>query len=199
MSSAALFGCGEGRLGFARLAQRAFDFLLPLGFEVVRKEGTFLRFESPTVFVNVYHGRFSYQVGLELGRVESGEMYSLHELLAAIAPGEVKRARCQTTDSRVLDRCLSAIAEIVDRECRPLLAGDASAFDSLRAAIAPARTAVTLKAQFGALLDRADRAWEAKDFREALDLYRKAEPALDQARRRRLQYMSKRTEEPTND
>ena len=185
---------GQGRLGFIELALSSFAFLLRIGFDLVRREPTRLVFESPVVFVNVYHGRSSYQVGLEIGRLEAGDKYSLHELLAAVAPSEVERARCQTSDPEVLERCLASIAAIVARTCGSLLAGDADAFEDLRVAVAPRRKAVTLEAQFGAVVHRADQAWEAKDLGRAEELYQRAEPALDETRRRRLRYLIGRKE-----
>lgn len=180
----------QGRLGFIDLAQSAFAFLLRIGFEVVRREPTRLIFESPSVFVNVYHGRSSYQVGLEIGRLDDARhKYSLYEVLLALAPSEVEKATCQTTDRGVLERCLSSIADVVERSCGSLLAGDAGAFEDLRLAVAPRRKAVTLQAQFGAILDRADQAWEAKDLPRAKEFYQKAETALDEPRRRRLRYL----------
>lgn len=184
----------QGRLGFIELALRAFTFLLRTGFSVVRREPTRLVFESDEVFVNVYHGRSSYQVGLEIGRLEDGDKYSLHEILAAVAPTEEERARCQTSDPEVLGRCLSSIADVVARTCGSLLAGDAGAFENLGAAVAPRRKAVTLDAEFGAILDRADQAWEAKELGRAQELYQKAMPALDETRRRRLTYLIGRKE-----
>jgi len=194
MSIDEMASSGRGRLGFIELALSAFAFLLRIGFEVVRREPTRLVFESPVVFVNVYHGRSSYQVGLEIGCREAGDKYSLHELLAAVAPSEVDRARCQTSDPEVLERCLSTIADIVERTCGSLLSGNADAFEELRAAVAPRRKAITLEAQFGAIVDRADQAWAAKDLGRAEELYQRAEPALDETRRRRLKYLIGRKE-----
>jgi hypothetical protein len=104
MTVTALSGGGAGRLGFVALATEAFAFLLRLGFAVVRREGTLVRFESDSVFVNVYHGRSSYQVGLELGRVGKDELYSLYEVLRAVAPSELQRAHRQATEREVLRR-----------------------------------------------------------------------------------------------
>lgn len=189
MTLASSSGEGGGRLGFADAAARAFAFLLRSGFALVLREETRLRFESPGVFINVYHGRSSYQVGLEIGRIHDGDLYSLHELLIAVAPENVEWARCQTTDPEALERCLTAIADTVDRKCRSLLAGSREAFEQLQRVVVPMRESATLEAQFGALIDLADRAWERKDFGAAVDLYEKAAGALDETRRRRLEYL----------
>lgn len=187
----------HGRLGFIDLALRAFSFLFDAGFRLARREEAFVRFESSEVFVNVYHGRSSYQVGLELGRAEQGDVYSLHELLTAMAPEEVGLARCQTSDPVVLSRCLIDLARVLQHHFRLLLAGDLTSFDRLRAAVGPLRAAATLEAQYGATRSRADQAWEARNMPLAETLYEEAEPALGEAQRRRLSYLRNKAQ-PTN-
>lgn len=192
MNLSVISGGGAGRLGFVDLALKAFAFLLRLGFVVTRRDGTLVRFERDNVFVNVYHGRSSYQVCLELGRVPQNDIYWLHELLSATAPAHIDQARWQTADPEVLGRCLSSIGATIEQCCGPLLNGDTDAFEKLRAAAAPGRRAATLQAQFGAIIDRADKAWESKDLSKAAALYEKSEPGLDATRVRRLEYLRKR-------
>jgi len=186
----------NGRLGFVAAALKAFAFLEDLGFSVVRREPTLLRFESESVFINVYHGRSSYQVGLELGRLQGDELYSLHEVLSGMAPNDLDRARCQTVDPATLVRCLTSIAETVKRNCQLLLVGNDKAFRRLNSVVSPMREATTLQAKFGAILDRADQAWEQKNLSEAASLYERAAPALDETRRRRLEYLHSRAKRP---
>lgn len=191
MSSRVISGEGNGRLDFVGSATKSFAFLQRWGFALTRREATLARFESDRVFLNVYHGRSSYQLGLELGRLSGGDAYSLYELLRALAPADIERARCQTTDAEVLARCLASVAAIIEQHCEALLRGDGNAFAALSAAVAPHRKAITLDAQFGAIIDRADKAWESKDFSEAIALYEKSAPALDETRMRRLEYLRK--------
>jgi hypothetical protein len=179
----------HGRLRFAALAREAFSFLSEIGFEVVRAEPTLVRWEGHDVFVTCYHGRASYQVGLELGRLDREERFSLHEVLTAVAPQEVKKARYQAVEPAVLARCLNDIADTVRTHAAGLLAGERSAFESLQAATSAARRSATLWAQFGAVIDEADLAWQGGDRGRAADLYESAAPALDNARRRRVNYV----------
>lgn len=51
------------------------------------------------------------------------------------------------------------------------------------------RRARTLQGQFGAVIDRADRAWESKDLNKVAALYEECEPGLDETRMRRLEYI----------
>ena len=110
MSLRPIDGGSEGRLDFTTFVLREFAFLFQLGFSVARKESTLVRFESKTCFPNVYHGRSSHAVGVELGRIRQGDMYSLYEVLAAVSPANVDRARFQVSDPAELERCLSLVA-----------------------------------------------------------------------------------------
>ena len=60
-------------LRFPELVQKHFVFLEPHGFHCVRSKTTFVRFESSLLFLNIYHGRSSFEIGLELGRLGKDE------------------------------------------------------------------------------------------------------------------------------
>lgn len=196
MTLSVLPGGEEGRLGFTALALHAFEFLQHRKFAVTLADPTLVRFESPSIIVNVYHGRSSFQLGVELERPEHGERFSGHELLTAMAPDQADRARCQAVTRDVLERCIEALAEVVRARCQLLLDNDEDAFKRLRSIVDPARQSATLQAQFGAMIDRADKAWEEKRFQVAAELYSKAQPALDVTRRRRLDYLMRHGKAP---
>lgn len=174
---------------FPDLALDAFAFLGDIGFRVVRREALLVRLASDAVSVTIYVGRSSFQVGLEVGRTDRPEIYSLHEVLMAFAPEDIAKARCQAVDYNVLVRCLSAIAKTIRACCRDLLEGDSEAFATLRETASGLRRATTLEAQYGATIDDADRAWRENARDTAAALYAEAEPALNETRRRRLAYM----------
>jgi hypothetical protein len=164
----------------------------PLGFSAVREESTLIRFESPSIFVNVYHGRASHAVGLELGRIHQGDMYSLHEVLAAVSPADADQARFQASDPGELERCLSKVASTIKEKCTALLTGDETAFAELHSIAAKIRQTATMQAQFGAILTTADKAWQNKDWSAALTLYERAELGLSDTQRRRLEYLRRK-------
>lgn len=71
-------------LRFAESVDKCFRYLLERGFVRVACEPTFVRFESRHIFLNVYHGRQSYEIGLELGEMGVGgrdASYSMSELM----------------------------------------------------------------------------------------------------------------------
>jgi len=174
------------------MAQATFGFLLRLGFAVVHRSSTLIRFESTDLFVNIMHGRSSYLVGLELGRIRDGALYNLYEILSAFSPPELELSRCQVSEQEALRGCLESIASAMQRSCNPLLRNDSSAFDALGKVASAIRSEATREAQFGAVLERANRAWEQKNWKLALELYSQAESALNKTGSRRLAYLRKR-------
>ena len=66
-----VFDVGAERegLGFADAVRRHFGFLASRGYRPVLVLSTLVRYERPPLFVNVFHGRVSYELGLEVGRV----------------------------------------------------------------------------------------------------------------------------------
>lgn len=73
---------------FAESAQKHFAFLQAQGFNCVDSDPTFARFESSSLFVNIYHGRRSFAIGLELGRLgnddDEKQPYPMPALLEAV-------------------------------------------------------------------------------------------------------------------
>lgn len=69
-------------LQFAEEVKTRFAFLEGSGFHCVRTEVTFVRYESSRIGINVYHGRRSFEIGLEIGSTSSPtEVYSFPEIL----------------------------------------------------------------------------------------------------------------------
>src|SRR6266508_1197859 len=90
-------------LGFAPAATQAFSFLVErLGFRLAKQEPTFVRYESKSVFVNIYHGRSSYEIGVEVGPRaqtprEAEEKFMLGDVLVACGESENLAFRRATT------------------------------------------------------------------------------------------------------
>jgi hypothetical protein len=76
---------------FAELVEDNFHFLQAHGFKCVQSEPTFVRFESGRICVNVYHGRRSFEIGLEIGPLGAGSSeisYSMSEIIRLVEPSK---------------------------------------------------------------------------------------------------------------
>ena len=188
-------GSDRRRLKFAETVVREFGFVKAYGFRQVRGSATFVRYESDRLFLNVFHGRGSYEIGIELGRLSSPELhYRLPVLVAALVREPIGQTVFQASNLHAVKKCVVEVARILKEFCGAALAGDSEAFRLIEKAAEAESERVTLHAQFSAIIDRADQAWEAKELDLATSLYQKAQPALDEARSRRLEYLLGRTE-----
>jgi hypothetical protein len=70
------------RLGFAEAVLANFEFLRSYELRRVENDSTFVRFESEAVFVNVYHGRASFEIGVEVGLKSRSEKYGLDYIVS---------------------------------------------------------------------------------------------------------------------
>src|SRR5262245_56371958 len=87
-------------LGFARAAEEAFRFLSDHGFRLQGSDVTILRYVSEGVFLNVYQGRSSYELGVEVGPLQSGDRavqgYSIESFVRLMNPLEAANLLCFT-------------------------------------------------------------------------------------------------------
>jgi hypothetical protein len=86
----------RSELFFAEAVEKHFSFLHEHEFKRVQSAPTFVRFESSRSYVNVYHGRRSYEIGLEIGLLNLGSdeiSHSMSEIIRLIEPEELAKYR----------------------------------------------------------------------------------------------------------
>jgi hypothetical protein len=187
-------GAGRSRLGFADAVQREFQFLVAANdFRLVEATPTFVRYESDELFLQVFHGRGSYEIGVEVGnRSRPDARYRLPELVHALAPDHAGPTTFQASTPAAVASSVSQVARILETHCAAVLSGDRFALRHVEAVSKVDAEEATGQAQYSATIASADRAWEAKDRERAAELYAAAEPALDATRRRRLEYVRRK-------
>ena len=80
-------------LQFPENVEDNFSFLeKEYDFVIKNREQIFVRYESNTVFINIYHGKVSTELVLEIGLIESGKThgYSLGSLISITNPEKGK-------------------------------------------------------------------------------------------------------------
>jgi hypothetical protein len=81
-------------LNFEGAAISRFDFVKDLGFELSAALPTIVRYRRDDLELRIYHGRQSFEVGLEVGHGE--ELFSLGELIRSADPAAADRYRLPT-------------------------------------------------------------------------------------------------------
>lgn len=191
--------------GFEALAREAFSFLKDdLSFQVVESGDTRVRYESPRRFVNVYYGRSSYEVGVEVGRwldvdgQRTEQLFPLVHLLAVEADeSQLDRIRTATTRDQ-LGRELQRLATLLEAHATLLTNGD-DLFDRMSELNAALSDSYLEGIPASRLRARADDAWKRRDLDTVLLAYTEidrelATVTLRESERARLEYARKHSE-----
>jgi hypothetical protein len=175
----------RAELEFASLAKAAFSFLATdFGLQLVEEGDTRVRYESQRRFVNVYHARASYQVGVEVGRwVELDgalreAMFPLVYLLAVQA-GDSQLDRIRTaTDRQQLAKELHRLASLLEAQASPVLSNGDDLFDQMNELSLTMSNSHLERVRASRLRTRADRAWQEKELEAVALAYSEIEREL---------------------
>lgn len=196
----------RSRLRFEESVLSAFAFLTEpgFGFKCVVTDVTLVRYESATVFVNVYHGRSSYELGCEIGLLagrdrgaaepESEEAYpeegfTIWEIARLEeAPGVDDRTFLQASTPERVEQLVPQLAQLVRTYALRALRGESAYYASL----SQARTDWFKKYMADSQLERARaevaRAWQRKNYAEVARLFEPLSSELTPAEYKKLEY-----------
>ena len=130
---------------------------------------------------------------VEFRRNDTGEEYLLHEILHALAPEYEPQSQCSGADEQKANHCLKQLSKLCEVQLQDFLALDDSTVARVASSAKSMRMQYTLDAQYGAIKDRANAAWERKEWEKARELYEEAKPGLSATEERRLDFLLKRT------
>jgi hypothetical protein len=191
-------GPDRWRLGFRDEVLARFGFLTErYGSHAVRADPTHVRYESRDIFVNVFHGRASYELGVEIGPLgpgwEPGWMFSLRELLSVVDPEAAARYRpFQVTTPEGMKRFVPTLAGIVRQAGDRALRGDEEIFKQLKNLVTERSKDQAKEQRLRPVRAEAETAWRRKDYRAVISLYERVENDLSPLEARRLRYARKR-------
>lgn len=204
-------GPHRGGLGFASAVERAFEFLEhDFELQLVRAESTLVRFEGDRRFVNIFHGRASYELGVEVGRwVEvAGEVVEQRFALGYAVelsrdPESVGLRSFTATDQAAVAKVVARLAELTREFIGPVIvAEDDRAFDRMNALAVRESQLYQQNGRAAILRKRADSAWHERDLARVVLAYREIldELPLVELRRSelgRLHYAEDHLADPT--
>lgn len=191
------------QLGFAAAVSRDFSFLLDLGFRCVETSVTFARFESKRRIVQVFHGRASYELGVEIGRwyVAAGtRRESFHSLRDFISlqrdPAEIGYVGTTAATAELVNKFVRKLSEWTRQFAVLALINGDELFEEMerRSTIRFHTTQEGWHAE--RLRSRANEAWRERDFPAVVAAYAAIDEELStvqlsQYERRRLDYARK--------
>ena len=179
---------------FANDVKSAFSFLVEKqSCSVTSDENGIVVFANAFLMVKVFREPGSYMIYVEFRRNDTGEEYLLHEILHALAPEYEAQSQCSGTDEQQSHQCLRQLSLLCERQLHDFLAMDESTLAKVAASARLMRAQYTLSAQYSAIKDRANEAWERKDWEKARQLYERAKPGLSVVEARRLDFLLKKS------
>lgn len=184
----------RARLRFAENAKAEFDFLeSEYGLCATETAQTLVRYESPSLIVVVYHGRSSYEVGVEITprgiRREGEQPFSLDDLVALCGRRDLLPAGFLQASTEEAVRISVARAAAIVRECGgKALRSDPFELRRLTVLRSERAQLHALERRLAAVRADAENAWRERDYRRVEELYRAVEPHLTAAEIGRLNY-----------
>jgi hypothetical protein len=180
-------------LHFPEEVQRHFSFLQALGFRCVHSDATFVRYKSPEIAVNVYHGRRSYEIGLEIESAQvPGESYSIFEILQLVDGKRAKGYRNYATHT------VEGVAEgthrlaVLFRECidRGIL-NDKQLFSQLKLQRRDLTNNYWFEMELKQAREKSESAWARKDFEKVVQILSPLQEHLNPFDIKKLEYAKK--------
>lgn len=190
-------GKDRWKLGFKDAVLSNFGFLRTYGLKPVEEDVTLVRYESDAVFVNVYHGRGSFEIGAEIGRLDRTEKYGLDYIVswagkqAWEAEGFGRGTMFQVSTHEGVQNFVPKVAELVKKYGDPFLTGNPVFYDELQKVNEQASMAFEREQMLTRIRKEADAAWTAKDFARVAELLQPIRPDLTDVESKRLAYAEK--------
>jgi hypothetical protein len=182
-------------LRFAEAVEEAFDFLREHEFTPVQSDPTFVRFESKSTYVNVYHGRLSFEIGLEIGLQgdrSKEASHSMSEIIRLVEPEKLAEYRdyaaCTVTDVAEGVRRLAALFR---RYIDAGILDDGGFFERLRRSHTAAVDNYWREMDLARVRRELDAAWHAKNYAKVIEVLEPLREHLSSTELRKLEYAKK--------
>ena len=182
-------------LRFAEVAEVKFNLLQEHGFKRMQSEPTLVRFESRRAYVNVYHGRQSFEVGLEIGSLVAGAdetSYSMSEIIRLVDAGEADGYRNYVAHSpeRVAEG-VQRLAMLFSRYVNAGALGDTVLFERLREGRELWSREYATDVNLTHARQKLGVLWHAKDYPKVVELLSPLRDALTPTEVHKLEYAEK--------
>ena len=175
------------RLHFPKAVRQEFAFLKKYGFREIQALSTLVRFQRDEIEIRVYHGRSSYEIGLEFHY--KNEEYSLGELIRISDPVALARFRYPQASTRnAVKLGVKTIGELTERYGHSALSGDMLIFARIRKCRPLWTKEFALDVLVAQVRPKAHRAFREGRYSEAVQLYGQISERLSEVERKKLAY-----------
>jgi hypothetical protein len=180
-------------LGFKDSVLASFKFLGEFGLHPVEEKSTLVRYESANVFVNVYHGRASFEIGVEIGKLNQPETkLSIFDIVrwagAEKAESLGQHVMFQVSSREGVQEFVPKVAGLVRKYAIPFLHPEEDAYRTALESRAERYADEMKQAKLEAVRSKAEAAWHARDYATVVQLYGTIRQQLSDAEATKLAY-----------
>ena len=183
---------GRDQLKFAESVRRHFAFLRQRGFKEVSAEDTLVRFSNGALNIDVFHGRTSFEIGLEVESAD--ERFSLEEIARlsnASAADECRRSSARTQGA--VDSGVADVAKTFESHGARALHDFTALLPELQAQREAWLQQFEQEVLARQLRPKAEQAFRERRYPEAAALYQRFSSQLTPAERKKLEVARRRT------
>ncbi len=186
-------------LEFTKQVLARFAFLKKHGFAVAEIiEPTFVRYESPTAFVNIFHGRGSYEIGAQVGQRKDNLEFSIIDLVRFLKPEDFFASHLfAATTTELVQKGVSELAMRFELYEIPALIEDAGFLTRLQDATAKWSEQYSKEIRLAHIRPKAEAAFKRRDFDQVISLYEQVSEDLTNTELRKLEYARKQVTKKT--
>lgn len=182
-------------LGFVEVVLAAFEFLIKEHkFHCTQTEVTFVRYESETVYVNIYHGRASFELGFEIGLLSEIEerKFTLGEIIdLANAQKDAGDTFFQASKTDRVQMLVPRLAELVKKYAGSALIGKSITFKELEDLRSRRSKELHKAMELRWIRQKVDEAWRKKDYANVVELYKPVRKDLTSSESKKFEYAEK--------
>ena len=188
---------GRIQLRFSEEVQTRFNYLVDTyDFRCVKVETTFVRYESDHIFINIYHGRSSFEIGLEIGQLFSGikneDAYNLSWLIKLDDSKKAMDYRLYVAKSAdLVKKGIYQLCELFKEHAGEAIIGDEHTFKLLAKLREDWSESFAQEIMAGQVRPKANTAFSKKNYAEATYLYESISSELTPAELKKLKFARK--------
>jgi hypothetical protein len=182
------------KLNFPEIVQKHFSFLNNYGYKINQRNETFVQYTGKEKFINIFHGRKSYELGLEIGSLKNPEnTYSIYSLLMLIDKKKadnykVYAARTVTS----IEEGLTNLAEHFRFCISSETFNDANIFGLLYKQRLIKNHEYALNVKLAHMREALEKAWSNKNYRIVVEILEPFEKNLTSVEAKKLTYAKKK-------
>lgn len=188
-------GSERYKLGFNEEVRKAYQFLInDFGFSLVKDDITFVRYESKEVFINLYHGRGSYELGFQIGLInkmgkDKEVYYTIKDIIDYNENNNFKPF--QTSNAEGVKKFVLVMAELVKKYCIKALDGDRLFLKKLDKFCSENFQREMIEMDLRRILPEADKAWRNKNYSKYSELMEPIASYVSSSEKMKLQFVKK--------